>query len=207
MSEGGKEAVRADDEVVRGIRGAAGSRSACASSSGCSAARPWRSRSSRRRSTWRGQKNRSCCRARRRRTIPGEDGRRHARRCPIEHRRTARTALGRSAGRRPGRAISSWPPRSGAWSTRGQPTATGGSPRSSSASGDPPAQPRQCQARLSADEEARSAARPPHRAPAAARARRPGRHDPLEHPLVLRCAGVHLLERRDRARRLRPRLP
>ncbi len=31
--------------------------------------------------------------------------------------------------------------------------------------------------------------------------------DPLEYPLVLRCAGVHLLERRDGACRLRPRLP
>ena len=32
-------------------------------------------------------------------------------------------------------------------------------------------------------------------------------NQPLERPLVLGCAGVHLLERRDRARRFRPRLP
>src|SRR6478735_9088688 len=40
MSDGGKEAVSADDAVV-----AAASKSACASSNGCWGARPWRWRS------------------------------------------------------------------------------------------------------------------------------------------------------------------
>jgi len=55
MSEGGKEAVRADDEVVAASDSAA-SKNGCVSSSGCWAARPRRSKSSRRRSNWRGQK-------------------------------------------------------------------------------------------------------------------------------------------------------
>ena len=82
MSEGGKEAVRADDQVV------AASKSACGSWSGYSAARPWKSRSSRRRSNWHGQKNRSCCRTRRFPEIPGEDGQHDARRGALECRRT-----------------------------------------------------------------------------------------------------------------------
>src|ERR1041385_8880466 len=131
MSEGGKEAVRADDEVVAasearsleervrelerllgrktmrsgerrvGEEGAdlcasdlaraarkpgapttrwwrrprrAAWKSGCASWSGYWAARPWKSRSSRRLSNSRGQKNRSCCRARRFPEIPREAG-------------------------------------------------------------------------------------------------------------------------------------
>jgi hypothetical protein len=51
MSEGGKEAVSADDDVVAAseVRHV---ESGCASWNGCSAARRW-SRSSRRPSTWR----------------------------------------------------------------------------------------------------------------------------------------------------------
>src|SRR3954462_6292260 len=54
---------------------------------GCSAARRWRMRSSRRLSTWLGQKKRSCCRALCRRTVPDEDDHRHAGTRPLEHRR------------------------------------------------------------------------------------------------------------------------
>src|SRR5229473_622607 len=57
----------------------AGWRSGCATSNDCLAARPWRTRSSRRRSTWRGQKKRSCCRALRCRMVPDEAGHRYAR--------------------------------------------------------------------------------------------------------------------------------
>ena len=84
MSEGGREAVRADDEVVP-PPSCAGWKSGCAISNGCSAARPWRTRSSRRLSNWRGQKNRSCCRALCRRTVPDEDGHRHAGPGAFEH--------------------------------------------------------------------------------------------------------------------------
>jgi hypothetical protein len=73
MSEGGTEAIRADDEVVAPPRYAAW-KSGFASLSGCWAERPWRSRSSRRRSTSHGQKNRSCYRTRRFREVPGDDG-------------------------------------------------------------------------------------------------------------------------------------
>jgi hypothetical protein len=45
MSEGGKEAVRVDEDV---IRGPTGWRNGFGSSNACSAARPWRSRSSKR---------------------------------------------------------------------------------------------------------------------------------------------------------------
>lgn len=59
MSEGGREAVRADDEVVpaaelRRLPSCAGWKSGFAISNGCSAARRWRTRSSRRLSTWLG---------------------------------------------------------------------------------------------------------------------------------------------------------
>ena len=76
MSEGGKEAIRPTRTSCR-LRRPASSRSASASSNVCWVARPWRSRSSRRRWTLHGQKNRPCCRARQVREIPGEDGRRH----------------------------------------------------------------------------------------------------------------------------------
>jgi transposase len=64
MSGGGKEAVRADDEVVAASE-VRRLEERVASWSGCWAARRWKSRSSRRRSTLRGQKNRPCCRTRR----------------------------------------------------------------------------------------------------------------------------------------------
>src|SRR5438105_1132614 len=57
----------------------AGWKSGCQTSNGCWAARPWRTRSSRRRSNWRGQKKRSCCPALCQRTVRDEDGDRHAR--------------------------------------------------------------------------------------------------------------------------------
>ena len=77
MSQGGKEAVRADDEVVAAsevrrleervrelerLLGRKTMESSC----------------SRKRSIWRGQKNRCCCRARRCPEIPREDDRRDA---------------------------------------------------------------------------------------------------------------------------------
>ena len=85
MSEGGREAVRADDEVVpaaelrrleervRDLERLLGRKT-------------MRTRSSRRRSSWHGQKNRSCCRALCRRTVPDEDGHRHTRLGAFEHR-------------------------------------------------------------------------------------------------------------------------
>src|SRR5437660_4363036 len=73
-------------------------KSGCAISNGCSAARPWRTRSSRRRSSWRGQKNRSCCPALCRRTVPDEAGHRYARPGALEHRRAGQ---GRASEARP----------------------------------------------------------------------------------------------------------
>ena len=58
MSEGGKEAIRADEEVVPASKPAS-SRTASASSNVFWVARPWRSRSSRRLSTSHGQKNKA----------------------------------------------------------------------------------------------------------------------------------------------------
>src|SRR5271170_2085930 len=91
MSEGGKEAVRADDEVVVSdtwrLRKSAALKSVSGSWSGYSVARRWRSRSSKRRSIWRGQKNRPCCRTRRFRALQGEDRQQHARRGTLECRR------------------------------------------------------------------------------------------------------------------------
>ena len=76
MAEGGREAVRVDDEVI----GAAKFRQLGASgnSNACSAARPSRSRSSRTRSPPPGQKNRCCASRRAIRTVPDEGRRRHA---------------------------------------------------------------------------------------------------------------------------------
>ena len=71
-------------------------------------------------------------------TIPGEDGHRDPRRRPLQHRRARQTSTRPKRGPQTVTATSNSLPRSGAWSTRGRPTATGGSPRSSSASGDPP---------------------------------------------------------------------
>ena len=62
MTEGGKEAVRADDEVVPPPMSAV-SRSGYASWNASSAARRWKSRSLKRHSTSRAQKKRSRCRA------------------------------------------------------------------------------------------------------------------------------------------------
>ena len=53
--------------------------------------------------------------------------------------------------------------------------------------------PGQCQARLPADEKAWPFARTPYRSPASTRARRPGGDDPVKLPLVLRYAGIRLL--------------
>ena len=83
MSEGGKEAVRADDEVVAASE-VRRLEEACANWSGCWAARRWKSRSSRRLSNWHGQKNRSCCRTRRLREISGEGNQRDPRRSALE---------------------------------------------------------------------------------------------------------------------------
>src|SRR6266576_6931188 len=55
MSEGGKEAVRADDEVVPAAE-LRRVEERVRDLERCSAARRWRTRSSRRRSSWRGQK-------------------------------------------------------------------------------------------------------------------------------------------------------
>src|SRR5438067_13579112 len=86
MSEGGREAVRADDEVVpvaelrrleervRDLERLLGRKT-------------MENGSSRRRSSWRGQKNRSCCPALCRRTAPDEAGYRYARPGALEHRR------------------------------------------------------------------------------------------------------------------------
>jgi transposase len=91
MSEGGKEAVRADDAVVaasevrrlqervRELERLLGRKTR-------------RSRSSRRRSIWRRQKNRSCCRTRCRGEIPGDDGQHDAPGGTLEYRRTPRWA-------------------------------------------------------------------------------------------------------------------
>ena len=89
MSEGGKEAVRADDEVVAAslVRRL---EERVRELDGCSAARPWRLRSSRRRLTLRGQKNRCCCRTRRFPEISGEDSQHDARRGALECDRTPR---------------------------------------------------------------------------------------------------------------------
>ena len=57
MTEGGHEAVRADDEVVPAADVSAVSKSACANWNASSGARPWKSRSSRKPSTLRGQKS------------------------------------------------------------------------------------------------------------------------------------------------------
>jgi hypothetical protein len=73
MSEIGKEALRADDNVVAGPRSAAW-KSVCVSWNGCLATRPWKSRSSRRLANQRRQKNRFSCRARRFPEIPRETG-------------------------------------------------------------------------------------------------------------------------------------
>ena len=54
MSEGGKEAIRADEDVVPASEAP---RTASASSNACSGARPWKWRSSRKRWTAHGQKN------------------------------------------------------------------------------------------------------------------------------------------------------
>src|SRR5271170_3375635 len=86
MSEGGKEAVRADDEVVAASE-VRRLEERVRRWSACSAARRWKSRSSRRRSNWRGQENRSCCRPRRFREIPGENDQRDIRCGPLECRR------------------------------------------------------------------------------------------------------------------------
>ena len=56
----------------------AASKSGCVSWNGCSAARRWKSSCLRKRSTWRGQKNRCCCRARRCPETPREEDRRDA---------------------------------------------------------------------------------------------------------------------------------
>ena len=89
MSEGGREAVRADDEVVP-VTELRRLEERGATSNGCWAARPWRSRFSKRLSNWHGQKNRSCCRTRRIREIPREEGQYDAGRGALECDRTAR---------------------------------------------------------------------------------------------------------------------
>ena len=83
MSEGGKEAVRADHEVVAASE-VRRLEERVRELERLLAARRWKSRSSRRRSIWRGQKNRSCCRTRRFREIPGEDDQPDAGCCPVE---------------------------------------------------------------------------------------------------------------------------
>ena len=83
MSEGGKEAVRADDEVVAASE-VRRLEERVRELDGCSAARRWKSRSSSRRSAWREQKNRPCCRTRRFREVSGEDDQRHTRRRTLE---------------------------------------------------------------------------------------------------------------------------
>ena len=60
MSEGGKEAVRADDEVVATSE-VRRLEERVRELDGCSAARRWKSRFSSRRSTWREPKNRPYC--------------------------------------------------------------------------------------------------------------------------------------------------
>jgi len=107
MSEGGKEAVRADDEVVAASDSAA-SKNGCVSSSGCWAARPRRSKSSRRRSNWR--------------SIPEDTHDAGI----IERRDAGRPQRGPLSAL----ATSSSPVQSVAWSTRDRPMGTAGSPRS-----------------------------------------------------------------------------
>ena len=134
MSEGHFEPARTSFR----LRKPASSRTASASSNVFWVARPWRLRSSKRLSTLHGQKNRPCCRARQVREIPREDRRRHIASRPIQHHRTARRL---SAATR-----SSEPCRRSRFDCRHPPprrpaahlVATGGSPRSSSASADPP---------------------------------------------------------------------
>ena len=109
-------------------------------------------------------KKRLCCRDRKHRRIPRETDRRDL--------GVARSNLvERVDGKRPKRGPRSAPgmrssrPISGAWWIAGRAMDTGGSPRSSSASGDAPATIRQRQASLPADEEGRLVAGPAYRAP------------------------------------------
>ena len=83
MSEGGKEAVRADDEVVAAAE-VRRLEERVRELERLLGARRWRSNCSRKRSIWRGQKNRCCCRARRCPEIPREDDRRDARRGALQ---------------------------------------------------------------------------------------------------------------------------
>src|SRR5260370_26986065 len=82
-----------------------------------------------RRSTWHGQKNRSCCRTRRCREIPGEGGRHDAGRGAVEHNSNVVMASDHAADRRSEPVMPSWRRRSVVLSTRDRPTGTGGSPR------------------------------------------------------------------------------
>src|SRR5689334_262174 len=122
---------------------------------------------------------------------------------PFQHYRTARRLSPAARSSEP----SIWLPTSAASSTSGPPMAIADrrAPQARAAIRRTPA--RQRQAHLPPDEEARIAAAALYRPTPTRRARRQDHHDPLKHPLVCRCFGVHLLEWRDRAYRLRPRLP
>src|SRR5690606_33054383 len=97
MLEGGATAVQADDDVV-GAGRVRELENACAIWSACWARRPWRSRSSRRRSILPPPKSQRCGSPRSIRTVRCEDGRRHARRFPLQPRRAGEETPSRKPG-------------------------------------------------------------------------------------------------------------
>jgi hypothetical protein len=86
MSEGGKEAVRVDDDVVAASE-VRRLEECVRKVQRLLDRKTLQVEILKEASTWRGPKNRPCCRARRRQTLPSEDHRCHAWRCPIEPRR------------------------------------------------------------------------------------------------------------------------
>jgi transposase len=122
MSEGSKEVVRADDDVV------AASEIRCLEERVLErerllVAKRWRSRSAKARSG--AGKTRPCYRRCRFREIPGEDRHHHSRRGAIEMSSSVATAEHPGADCRSAQAMSSLPGQFAAWSTRDRPMGTG----------------------------------------------------------------------------------